>query len=409
MSVVADAKRKIIPYCEKLESVRLLNQKKVLDAFHQARVGTHCFTDSTGYGYHDEGRECLERVFATVFKTPAALVRPQIVSGTHAITLCLSLLGVGEELVSISGAPYDTLQQVIGSKGASKRSLINRGIHYQEVALKEDGHLDMVEIANTVTTKTRMVLLQRSRGYSWRPAISIADIKTAFAVVHEKNPNCICFVDNCYGEFVELLEPTEVGAQLVAGSLIKNPGGTLAPSGGYIVGQMDLVHECAEALTAPGIGAKVGPTFGLIRPLLQGFFMAPHIVGQAIMGAILVSQVFSDLGYQVSPLPHELRTDIIQAIRLEQEQKLLAFCRGIQKASPIDAQFMPVPDSMPGYEDPIVMAGGTFIQGSSLELSADAPVREPYIVYMQGGSSLEQVEIAMESVITELGLDNTSQ
>lgn len=402
MRIIEQAKGCIRPFLEPLSDIARINQEKVLKGFHVARVGTHCFGDSTGYGYHDAGREALEEIYAWVFRTEAALVRPQIVSGTHAINLGLSILRPNEELVSLSGAPYDTLQQVIGTKGSSARSLIAQGVNYKEIPLTPEGDLNYQAIREIVTSKTRMVMLQRSRGYSWRPSLNVSQIKQAFSVVKEVSPNCICFVDNCYGEFVELEEPTEVGADLMAGSLIKNPGGTLAPSGGYLVGDKGLIDLCAESLTAPSLGGKVGPTFGLTRTLMQGFFMAPHVVSQALAGAILVSQVFADLGFEVSPRPNEPRTDIIQAIRFDDRQKLLAFCRGIQKASPVDAQFMPVPDAMPGYEDQVIMAGGTFVQGSSLELSADAPIREPYVGFVQGGISREHVEIALNYTLLEL-------
>lgn len=402
MNLVEAAKAKIQDQWSALAEITKQNQAKVLKAFQECRVGAHCFTDSTGYGYHDLGRDALENVYKAVFKTEAALVRPQIVSGTHAINLCLSILDSGDQLVSISGTPYDTLQQVIGTRGNTRTSLLKRGVKYQEVPLNEEGRLDYDLIAKTVTKETRMAILQRSRGYSWRPSITIEEIEKAFAIVKQINPECICFVDNCYGEFAELREPTEVGADLIAGSLIKNPGGGLAPSGGYIVGKADLVELCSEYLTAPGIGAEVGPTFNMIRDLMQGFFIAPHVVGQAMRGAILASQLFSDLGYEVAPLPNEKRTDIIQAIKLESRNKLLAFCRAIQHTSPIDSQFAPIPEDMPGYDDEIVMAGGTFIQGSSIELSADAPIRPPYIVYLQGGLCIEHIELALEAVIEAL-------
>lgn len=401
MDIVKTAKAKVKSFWDGLDETTLYNQEKVLKAFQQARASEYCFSGSTGYGYNDQGRETLEEIFASVFKTEAALVRPQIVSGTHAINLCLSILGPGDELVSLSGTPYDTLQQIIGIHGSERNSLINKGIIYKEIPLTKKQGLDYEAISQVVTSKTRMVMLQRSRGYSWRPSIIMSDIKKAFQVVKSINPDCICFVDNCYGEFVEIQEPSEVGANLLAGSLIKNPGGSLAPSGGYIVGEQSLVDDCADSLTAPGLGDRLGPTLGLMRPLMQGFFIAPHVVGQALRGAILTAQVFQDLGYPVSPLPDEMRTDIIQAIELGAEDKILAFCKGIQNASPIDSQFAPVPDLMPGYEDKVVMAGGTFIQGSSIELSADAPLRPPYIVYLQGGMTIEHVELALNTVVKE--------
>ncbi|MDI9413870.1 MAG: methionine gamma-lyase family protein [Bacillota bacterium] len=388
-----------------MENVVLANQKKVLDAFHFAKVGSHCFNDSTGYAYSDQGRESLEEVYAHVFKAEATLVRPQIASGTHAIALCLSILEPGDQMVSISGTPYDTLQSVIGLKGNSPRSLIKRGIIYDEVSLDGDGSFDLDGISKKITSETKMAIIQRSRGYSWRPSLNISQIAQAISVVKSKNQDCIIFVDNCYGEFVEYYEPLEAGAHLMAGSLIKNPGGTLAISGGYIAGRKDLVSLCAEILTAPSVGDKIGSTFGLTRPLLQGLFLAPHIVGEAVYGAILAAQIFSSKGFDVNPLPDAFRTDIVQAIKFGSREQLLNFCHGIQKAAPIDAHYMPIPSSMPGYDDEVVMAGGTFVQGSTLELSADGPLREPYIGYLQGTMTRQHVQIALEYALKEMGLD----
>lgn len=402
--MINEAKEQIRPYLEPVEKIALANQEKVLNAFHAARVGSHCFGDSTGYAYSDQGREALEEVYARVFRAEAALVRPQIASGTHAISICLSMLEPGEELLSASGPPYDTLQAVIGTRGDSPRSLLKRGIVYKEVPLTADGRLDLEAVENAVNSQTRMVMLQRSRGYSWRPALSIAELAQAVRVISRKNPESIIFVDNCYGEFVEYYEPLEVGAHLIAGSLIKNPGGTLAVSGGYIAGRKDLVSLCAEILTAPSLGDKIGPTFGLIRQLMHGFFLAPHAVGEAVSGAILAAQLFESLGYSVSPSASEMRSDIVQAIRFNSRKELLDFCHGIQKAAPVDAHYMPVPSLMPGYVDEVVMAGGTFIQGSSIELSADAPLREPYIGYLQGGMSRQHVEIGLRYALQEMGL-----
>lgn len=404
MKIIKDAKETIRPYYTPIEEVVLANQEKVLKAFHAVRVGSHCFNDSTGYAYSDQGREALEEVYARIFRADAALVRPQIASGTHAISLCLSLLEPGEELVSASGAPYDTLQAVIGVRGDSPRSLLKRGIVYKEVPLCAGGSLDLEAITNTVTLRTKMVILQRSRGYSWRPALTITELAKAVKSITKKNPDCIIFVDNCYGEFVEFFEPLEVGAHLIAGSLIKNPGGTLAVSGGYIAGRQDLVDLCGEILTAPSLGNKIGPTFGLTRQLMHGLFLAPHVVGEALYGAILAAEVFETLGYRVSPLAADPRTDIVQAIRFRSQEELLDFCHGIQKAAPIDAHYLPVPSLMPGYVDEVVMAGGTFIQGSSIELSADAPLREPYIGYLQGGMSRQHVEIGLKYALREMGL-----
>lgn len=404
VKMIKQAKEQIRDYVLPLEEVVLANQEKVLKAFHAVRVGSHCFNDSTGYAYADQGRESLEEVYAHVFRAEAALVRPQIASGTHAISLCLSILEPGEELVSVSGAPYDTLQAVIGTRGDSPRSLIRRGIRYKEIPLQADGSLDYEAIATGITSRTKMAILQRSRGYSWRPSISITQIAQAVKTIKTSSPNCIVFVDNCYGEFVELYEPLEAGADLIAGSLIKNPGGTLAVSGGYICGRTDLVGLCAEILTAPSLGDKIGPTFGLTRQLMHGFFLAPHVVGEAVYGAILAAQVFASLGFKVAPLARETRTDIVQAIQFHSQDELLRFCHGIQKAAPIDAHYQPVPSPMPGYVDEVIMAGGTFIQGSSIELSADGPLREPYIGYFQGGMSRQHVEIGLNYALREMGL-----
>ena len=405
MKIIRDAKEKVAQYFGPVEEIALANQEKVLKAFHGARVGSHCFTDSTGYAYSDLGRETLEEVYARLLRAEAALVRPQIVSGTHAISICLSILEPGEELLSASGTPYDTLQAVIGVRGDSPRSLIKRGIVYKEVPLQEDFSLDLAGISAAVTTKTKIVMLQRSRGYSWRPALRISDLAEAVRAIREKNSHCIIFVDNCYGEFVEYFEPLEVGVDLIAGSLIKNPGGTLAASGGYIAGREDLVDLCAEILSAPSLGNKLGAMFGLTRQLLHGLFLAPHVVGEAVCGAILAAQVFTELGYAVSPRAHELRSDIVQAIKFKSQEELLQFCHGIQKAAPVDAHYMPVPSLMPGYVHEVVMAGGTFIQGSSIELSADAPLREPYIGYLQGGMSRQHAQIGLKYALQEMGLD----
>lgn len=404
MKIINEAKEKVRPYFTPVEEIALANQEKVLKAFHAARVGSHCFTDSTGYAYSDPGREALEEVYARVFRAEAALVRPQIASGTHAISICLSMLEPGDELLSASGAPYDTLQAVIGVRGDSPRSLVKRGIVYKEVPLAPDQALDFDAISAAVNGQTKMVMLQRSRGYSWRPALSIETLAKAVQVIRKKNPETIIFVDNCYGEFVEYFEPLEVGVDLIAGSLIKNPGGTLAVSGGYIAGRQDLVDLCGEILTAPSLGNKIGPMFGLTRQLMHGFFLAPHVVAEALCGVILAAEVFTALGYMVSPLAHEQRSDIVQAIRFKSQEELLRFCHGIQKAAPIDAHYMPVPSLMPGYVDEVVMAGGTFIQGSSIELSADAPLREPYTGYLQGGMSRQHAELGLTYALREMGL-----
>jgi len=406
VKIVKQAKERIEAFYKPLENIVAANQEKVLKAFHAVRVSSDCFSDSTGYAYADRGRETLEEVYARVFKAEAALVRPQIASGTHAISICLSLLERGEELVSVNGPPYDTLQAVIGTRGGSARSLLKRGITYREIPLRKDGNPDYAAISAGITEQTRMAIIQRSRGYSWRPSFTIAQIARAVQEIKKSNAHCIVFVDNCYGEFVEFYEPLEAGADLIAGSLIKNPGGTLAVSGGYIAGSERLVGMCAEILTAPSLGGKIGPTFGLTRQLLHGLFLAPHVVGEALYGAILAAQIFSELGFAVSPLPDAPRTDIVQAIQFDSEARLLSFCKGIQSAAPVDAHYLPIPSPMPGYVDEVIMAGGTFIQGSSIELSADGPLREPYIGYLQGGISRQHVEIALRRALIEMGLDS---
>jgi cystathionine beta-lyase family protein involved in aluminum resistance len=376
------------------------NLERVLNAFRHHRVGAHHFAGVSGYGHDDLGRETLDRVFAEVMGAEAAVVRVQIVSGTHAIACALyGILRPGDEMLAVVGSPYDTLEEVIGLRGQNQGSLIDFGIKYRQLELTSEGKIDWQGLSTAVKENTRLVLIQRSCGYSWRPSLSIADIEKIVKIVKQQNPNTVCFVDNCYGEFIETQEPTHVGADLMAGSLIKNPGGTVVTAGGYIAGKADLVEAAACRLTAPGIGSEGGATFDQNRLLYQGLFLAPQMVGEAMKGTYLTGYVFDKLGYPVNPAPLAPRGDVIQAIKLGSAEKLIAFCKAIQQHSPIGSYLDPVPDAMPGYESKVVMAGGTFIEGSTLELSADGPLREPYIVYCQGGTHWSHVSLALQAAI----------
>ena len=380
------------------------NLQRVLNAFRNHRVGAHHFAGVSGYGHDDLGRDTLDQVFAEVMGAEAAVVRVQIVSGTHAIACALyGVLRPGDEMLAVVGSPYDTLEEVIGLRGQNQGSLIEFGIKYRQLELTKEGKIDWPALNTAITENTRLVLIQRSCGYSWRPSLSIAEIEKIIHIVKQQNPNTVCFVDNCYGEFIDTQEPTHVGADLIAGSLIKNPGGTLVTAGGYIAGKADLVEAAACRLTAPGIGSAGGATFDQNRLLYQGLFLAPQIVGEAMKGTYLTGYVFDKLGYPVNPAPLAPRGDVIQAIKLGSAKKLIAFCKAIQQNSPIGSYLDPVPDEMPGYESQVVMAGGTFIEGSTLELSADGPLREPYIVYCQGGTHWTHVSIALQAAIEAVG------
>lgn len=380
------------------------NLQRVLTAFRNQRVGAHHFSGVTGYGHDDLGRQVLDQVFAEVMGAEAAAVRVQFVSGTHAIACALyGVLRPGDELLSVVGAPYDTLEEVIGVRGKNQGSLADFGIRYREVALTALGTIDWQALAIAIRPETRLVLIQRSCGYSWRSSLSIAEIEKIIHLVKQQNPDTVCFVDNCYGEFIETQEPTAVGADLIAGSLIKNPGGTIATAGGYIAGKADLVETATCRLTAPGIGSSGGATFDQNRLLFQGLFLAPQMVGEAMKGNHLTAYVFNQLGYPVNPLPEAPRRDVIQAIQLGSPEKLIAFCRAIQQHSPIGSYLDPVPAAMPGYDSQLVMAGGTFIDGSTSEFSADGPLREPYTVFCQGGTHWTHVAIALEAAIAAVG------
>lgn len=380
------------------------NLKRVLDAFRHQRVGAHHFAGVSGYGHDDLGRETLDQVFAQVMGAEAAVVRVQFVSGTHAIACALyGVLRPGDEMLAVVGSPYDTLEEVIGLRGQGQGSLLDFGIKYRQLELTDQGKIDWQKLSTSITDNTRLVLIQRSCGYSWRPSLSIADIEKIVYIVKQQNSDTVCFVDNCYGEFIETQEPTHVGADLIAGSLIKNPGGTVVSAGGYIAGRAELVEAAACRLTAPGIGSKGGATFDQNRLLFQGLFLAPQMVGEAMKGTYLTGYVFDKLGYPVNPPPLAPRGDVIQAIKLGSAKKLIAFCKAIQQHSPIGSYLNPIPDDMPGYESQVVMAGGTFIEGSTLELSADGPLREPYVVYCQGGTHWTHVSIALQAAIEAVG------
>ena len=380
------------------------NLQRVLKAFRSHRVGVHHFAGVTGYGHDDLGRETLDGVFAEVVGAEAAAVRVQFVSGTHAIACALfGILRPGDEMLAVAGSPYDTLEEVIGLRGQGQGSLLEFGISYRELPLTREGSVDWQALSSTISAKTRLVFIQRSCGYSWRSSLSISEIEKIVAIVKHQNPSTICFVDNCYGEFVEDCEPTAVGADLMAGSLIKNPGGTIVPAGGYVAGRADLVAAATCRLTAPGIGSSGGATFDLNRLLFQGLFMAPGVVGEAKKGNHLTAYVFYKLGYRVNPIPLARRRDVIQAIEFGSADKLIAFCRAVQQNSPVGSYLDPVPAPMPGYESQLVMAGGTFIDGSTSEFSADGPLRPPYVAFCQGGSHWTHVAIALEAAIDAVG------
>ncbi|MFC4101090.1 methionine gamma-lyase family protein [Paenibacillus xanthanilyticus] len=398
-----EAEERLSSIFRSLDRTAERNQWKVIRAFQRHKVSDFHFNGSTGYGYNDSGREVLDLVYADVFGAEAALVRPHFVSGTHTISCALfGLLRPGDELLYITGRPYDTLHKVIGKPGDGKGSLQDFGIGYDEVALLDDGGIDWDGVAAKLTDRTKVIGIQRSRGYDWRSSFTVADIADMVRRIKGMKPDVRIFVDNCYGEFTEELEPTQVGVDLMAGSLIKNPGGGLAPTGGYVAGTKEAVELTAYRLTAPGIGGEVGATLGTLRSMYQGLFMAPHTVGQALKGSVLAAAIFERLGFDSSPRPEAPRTDLIQAVRFERPEQLIAFVQGIQKAAAVDSHVVPEPWDMPGYEHPVIMAAGTFMQGGSLELSADAPIREPYIAYMQGGLTYAHVKYGVLNALHTL-------
>lgn len=392
-------------YSKIYEEAALFNTEKVMKAFRNHMVSDYYLKPTTGYAYSDVGRENLDAIYAEIFHTEAALVRSQFVSGTHALAVALlGVLRAGDEMIAATGTPYDTMQTIIGSPVKTPGSLVDLGVIYKEIPMHDDKP-DLEAICSAITYKTRLIHIQRSCGYSSvRKTLNVAQIGEICAAVKKVKPDVICFVDNCYGEFIEKQEPTEVGADLIAGSLIKNMGGGFAPTGGYIAGRADLVELASYRLTAPGLGGEMGATLGdTAREFYQGLFIAPHVVTQAVKTAIFASAVFKNLGYSVKPLPEEVRSDIIQAIRLETREKLCNFCVAIQTNSPVDAHVEPVPAMIPGYQNEIIMAAGTFVQGASIELSADGPCREPYNVYFQGGLTFEHGRIAIMSAARMVG------
>ena len=404
-AIEAYALAEVAKHAPELEAAALVNTEKVITAFRNNMVSDYYLKPTTGYGYSDVGRDTLDLIYAEIFKTEAALVRSQFVSGTHALAVALlGNLRPGDELVGLTGTPYDTMQSIIGYPVKTKGSLVDLGVTYKELPMSGE-QVDLEAVKKIVTKNTKMVHIQRSCGYSsLRKTISVAEIGRIIAAAKEVNPDVIAYVDNCYGEFIEKQEPTEVGADIMAGSLIKNLGGGLAPTGGYIVGRADLVENASYRLTAPGLGGEMGATLGdTQREFYQGLFLAPHVVLQAVKTAIFAAAVFQKLGYEVKPLPEERRSDIIQAIKLESKKRLCDFCIAIQSNSPVDAHVEPVPAPLPGYQDDIVMAAGTFVQGASIELSADGPCREPYNVFFQGGLTFEHGRLAIMAAAKRVG------
>ncbi|MDF2946070.1 MAG: aluminum resistance protein [Bacillales bacterium] len=386
----------IAPFLKRIDKNIDYNQAKVLAAFREYKVSDNHFVPSTGYGYNDDGRDTLEKVYAKCFGAEAGLVRPQIISGTHAIgTTLFGILRPGDELLYITGKPYDTLMEIVGESGKGIGSLKEYNITYNCVDLTHAGEINYDEIKKQIKENTKIIGIQRSKGYANRPSFTIKEIKEMVDFVKSINNNIIVFVDNCYGEFVEELEPTDVGADIMAGSLIKNPGGGIAKTGGYIVGKKNLVEMCSYRLTTPGIGAEAGASLYSLLEMYQGFFLAPHVVGQALKGAIFTSAILEKIGMKTSPSYNTYRTDLIQSVQFDNPEMMITFCQAIQYASPVNSQFKPIPGYMPGYEDDVIMAAGTFIQGASIELTADGPLRPPYIAFVQGGLTYSHVKIAI--------------
>ncbi|MGG0657789.1 aminotransferase class I/II-fold pyridoxal phosphate-dependent enzyme [Rummeliibacillus pycnus] len=394
---------KVKPYFDHADEMAFYNQQKVLSAFRNNNVSESHFYPSTGYGYDDEGRDNLERIYAEAFGAEAAIVRPQIISGTHAITLSLfGVLRPGDELIYVTGQPYDTLQSIVDGGEKDTGSLKDFNISYQHVDLIGDRDVDWETVQKVVSDKTKVIAIQRSKGYATRPSFTIEQIGDMIKKIRAIKEDVIIFVDNCYGEFVDAVEPTELGADLMAGSLIKNPGGGLAKVGGYIAGKAKYVEQCSYRMTSPGIGAEAGPSLNALLDMYQGFFLSPHVVSQALKGAIFTSAILEEIGMTPSPRYDAKRTDLIQSVSFKTAEQMIQFCQSIQANSPVNAQFAPEPAPMPGYEDDVIMAAGTFVQGASIELSADGPIRPPYTAYVQGGLTYEHVKYAILNAVQNL-------
>lgn len=401
--IVKKVEIKIQETLKKIDETAETNQFSVLKSFQEFRISDSHFIPSTGYGYDDIGRDTLEKVYAKTFGGESALVRPQIISGTHAISIALfGILRPGDELLYITGKPYDTLEEIVGIRGTGVGSLKEYNIGYKSIELKNNKGIDWEAVNNAINENTKMIGIQRSKGYATRPSFTIEEIKEMVQFVKEIKSDVVVFVDNCYGEFVELQEPCHVGADLMAGSLIKNPGGGLAKTGGYIVGKEHLVDACSYRMTSPGIGAEAGASLYSLQEMYQGFFLAPHVVAQSLKGAVFTAAFLEELGMNTSPSWDSQRTDLIQSVQFDDKDKMIAFCQAIQYASPVNSHVTPYPNYMPGYEDDVIMAAGTFIQGASIELTADGPIRPPYVAYVQGGLTYSHVKIAVCSAIDHL-------
>lgn len=401
--LVKEVETQIKEIQQQIEETMEENQFKILKSYREHQVSDFHFTPSTGYGYDDVGRDTLEAIYADVFGGEAAIVRPQIISGTHAIATCLfGVLRPGDELLYITGQPYDTLEEVVGIRGSGNGSLKEFGISYDCVKLTNEGGIDFEEVAKRIKPNTKMIGVQRSKGYADRPSFTISKLTEMIAFVKEIKADVIVFVDNCYGEFVETMEPCHVGADLIAGSLIKNPGGGIVKTGGYIVGRRELVDLASYRLTAPGIGKEGGASLYSLLEMYQGFFLAPHVVGQALKGAVFTASFLEKLQFKTNPKWDAERTDLIQSVQFDNDEMMITFCQGIQLAAPINAHVIPYPSLMPGYEDKVIMAAGTFIQGASIELSADGPIRPPYIAYVQGGLTYTHVKIGILTAVDHL-------